>query len=112
MIQLSMDLSKKLKEDGMQRAVDHANTVTTGWSEKAFDFLKGYIAINPLFMTEDVRYASQGIVPSPPSQRAWGYVIRRAVQEGLIFRHDIKPVKNIKAHRANASVWKSLIVKY
>lgn len=45
MIQLSMDLSKKLKEDGMQRAVDHANTVTTGWSEKAYDFLKGYIKI-------------------------------------------------------------------
>lgn len=111
MKQLSMDLGKKLKEDGMKRAVDHANAVHKEWSEVAYDFLKGYIEINPMFMTEDVRFASQGIVPSPPSQRAWGSVIRRAAVEGIIFKAGTKSVKNGKAHMAFATVWKSLIVK-
>lgn len=112
MKQLSIDLGKQLKEDGMQRAVDHANAVHSDWSERAYNFLKGYIQKNAMFMSEDVRYASQGIVPSPPSQRAWGHVIRRAAMEGLISKAGTKQVKNSKAHMANANVWKSLIVKH
>lgn len=107
--QLNLDLSRKLKNEGMQRAVDHANAVNKDWSEKAYAFLKEFIQKNTMFMTEDVRYASQGIVPSPPTQRAWGSIIRRAAVEGLIIRATIKAVKNIKAHGANASVWKSLV---
>lgn len=106
MIQLNMELGNKLREAGMAQAVDHANAVHQDWSEKAFEFLKVFIKSNPMFMTEDLRYASQGIVPSPASQRAWGSIIRRAALEGLIFRSGYGQVKNSKAHRANAGVWK------
>ena len=110
MEQMRIDLDAKKarnkRESGISQAEHHANTVHNKWSDQAFEFLKGYIAINPLFMTEDVRYASQGVVPSPPSQRAWGAVIRRAAVAGIIVKAGMKSVKNIKAHMANASVWK------
>jgi hypothetical protein len=105
MIQTQIQFGKQLKERGMQKAVDHANQVHTDWSEKAFEFLKSFIIEHKKFLAEDVRYYSAGKVPEPPSQRAWGSVIVRAAKAGLIRRVGYEQVKNVKAHRANASVW-------
>lgn len=111
MIQGEIDFGKKITEAAIQTAEVHANVVHDGWSEKAYDFLKGYAEINPVFMAEDVRNASKGLVPSPPTERAWGAIIRRASTEGIIMHGGYNQVKNVRAHHANASVWKSLIVK-
>ena len=111
MIQTQIDFSKKATEEGIKKALDHANAVSENWGEVAYDFLKGYIEINPMFMAEDVRFASQGVVPSPPSQRAWGGIIRKAAEAGLIRSNGQKKVKNAKAHMAFATEWLSLIVK-
>ena len=110
-VQGSFDFSKQVTDAAIQRAVDHANVVHEDWSEKAFDFLKGYAEINPRFMTEDVRNASAGAVPEPPSARAWGGVVRRAVKAGIIYQRGTDRVKNVRAHGANAAVWMSTIVK-
>lgn len=96
----------------MQRAEDHANKVHPDWSAKAYDFLLGYAEINSEFMAEDVRLAGQGLVPEPPSKRAWGSVIRRAAVNGIIRRLGFRSVKNAKAHSAPCGVWKSLITKH
>lgn len=103
-------IGSALRDQGIERAERKANAMHKDWSETAYDFLKGYIKINPVFQVEDVRYASQGVVPSPKSQRAWGGIIRRAAKEGLIFRAGYKNVKNILAHRTPAAVWKSVII--
>lgn len=111
MIQTQIDFSKQVTQRGIQQAVDHANAVHKDWCDIAFDFLKGYIEINPMFMAEDVRFASQGIVPIPPTQRAWGGIIRKAASMNLIKSNGQKQVKNVKAHMAFATEWRSLIVK-
>jgi hypothetical protein len=56
--------------------------------------------------------ASKGVVPSPPTDKAWGGVIRKAAFSGIVFRAGYREVKNVRAHRTPASVWKSTIVKH
>lgn len=96
-------LSKKLRDAGIARAIESAENTTPNWSGKAYKFLLEYIKTNKVFMTEDVRLASN--IPPPPSERAWGGIIVKAVKEGLIKRKGFRNVKNAKAHCTPASLW-------
>jgi hypothetical protein len=93
------------RDGGIQRAVDHANYTNDGWSDAAYSFFLSYITRHQSFMTEEVRAASYGIVPEPPSLRAWGAVIVRAAREGLIRRIGYQQVKNANAHMTPAALW-------
>jgi hypothetical protein len=93
------------RDIGIQKAVDNANDNHNGWSDDAYAFLIRYIQNNPTFMTEDVRNKSKGIIPDPPSNRAWGGIIVRAVKNGRIKRIGYQNTKNIKAHGTPASLW-------
>lgn len=93
------------RDRGMRKAVDHADMVTDNWSERAYNFLREYIKTNQVFMTENVREASKGMVPEPPSHRAWGAIIVRAAKEGLIRKVGYQSVMNKKAHCTPASLW-------
>lgn len=96
----------QLKAAGMKKAVVHADQVVDGWSAQAYSFLVDFIRIHEgEFMAEDVREKSRGIVPVPPTTRAWGSIIRSAAMSGLIRKVRITTVKNPTAHSANAAVW-------
>ena len=106
-----MDLftAQELKEEGIEKAINNADRSVKNWSSMAYSFLKGFARTRFAFMAEEVREASEGIIPKPPSNRAWGSVITKAKKEGIIIHHGYGQVKNPKAHRANASIWKSNI---
>jgi len=97
---------RKLRDRGIQRAADHAGTA---WSELAYRYLEKFLQDHPRnrSLTEQVRqYAySRGLVP-PPSERAWGGVIMRAVRRGIVIFCGYGKVSNSKAHCANAAVWR------
>jgi len=103
---LDIQQAKELRDTGMRRAETHADAVSLNWSDRAYAFLVEYIKSHPVFQAEDVRYAAQGIVPTPPSARAWGSVVVRAAKAGLIRQDGFKKVKNVKAHSTPAAVWK------
>ena len=107
MNQLDLFQGRKNRDQGIKQAEDHANQYEN-WSVKAYTFLLYYIQQKKEFMTEEMREASKGSVPDPPSARAWGGIIVRAVKNGLIKRKGYGQVKNPKAHRANASVWETV----
>ena len=101
----------QLRDKGIKQAIDNANDTHDKWSDKAYKFLLDYIKYGEgrdqyEFMTEDVRMASEGEIPKPPSNRAWGGIILRAVRAGLISRVGFSNVKNVKAHKTPATVWK------
>ena len=52
------------------RAVTHADRNVPSWTDIAYEFLKDYIKSHHTFMAEDIRLASGGSVPPPPSDRA------------------------------------------
>ena len=96
----------ELRDKGIKKALDNANNTHDKWSDKAYDFLLKYIKYQNQFMTEDVRVASEKAIPKPPSNRAWGSVILKAAKSGLINRVGFANVKNAKAHKTPASVWR------
>ena len=99
---------KELRDAGIKTAVEHADAVQPEpkWSDLAYSFLEQYIQTRQKFMTEEVRAASEGIVPEPPSLRAWGGIVVRAANRGLIEKAGYQEVQNPKAHRTPSSVWR------
>lgn len=102
---MNVEKSRDAMNDGIDRAVSNANRKHKDWSDKAYNFLLDYAKNHSEFLIEDVRVASVGVVPTPPSERAWGGITVRAVKEGVIKRKSFKNVKNIKAHRTPATFW-------
>ena len=96
----------QLRDKGIKQAIDNADNTHEKWSEKAYKFLVNYIKSQDEFMTEDLRLASEKEIPKPPSNRAWGGIILRAVRAGLITRDRFSNVKNVKAHKTPATVWR------
>ena len=96
----------QLRDKGIKQAVDNADNAHEKWSDKAYRFLVNYIKSQNEFMTEDLRLASEKEIPKPPSNRAWGGIILRAVRAGLITRDRFSNVKNVKAHKTPATVWR------
>ena len=96
----------QLRDKGIKKAIDNANDTHEKWSDKAYKFLVNYIKSQDEFMTEDLRLASEKEIPKPPSNRAWGGIILRAVRAGLITRDRFSNVKNVKAHKTPATVWR------
>ena len=97
---------KQLRDKGIHQAEQHANEVHESWSDKAYNYLKWVLPqIDGEFMTEDIRLMSENLIPEPPSKRAWGAIMVRAVKDKLIRKVGFGQVKNPKAHRANASIW-------
>lgn len=115
-LQSSLDFtrSEENRDNGIKRAIDHANAEILDWETMAYNFFVNvFLKHNKgIFQCEDFRAACKGVVPDPPSLRAYGGIITRAKYAGLIIKAGPpKPVKNPNAHLANASVWRSLIAK-
>ena len=109
MLQLTMwDTETRIRrDDGINRAVKHANCVDPHWSDSAYDLLVAFLVFHPNpFLTEDVReYAEQHGVPIPPSKRAWGGIVIRAAKEGLIKKIGYRNTTNPKSHATPATEW-------
>lgn len=107
---LDMKQAKVQRNKGIDKAVTHADEETVNWSNRAYQFLLAFLNNhNGPFMAEEVRsYADQLDFDLPPSNRAWGSVVLKAVRSGLIERCGIQAVRNKKAHCANAALWRQI----
>lgn len=103
--QLDIFQGKELRDIGIAKSENNANSKNENWSFRAYWFLLQYIRNHNEFMAEEVRTASRGKVPQPPSNRAWGSVFVKAVKSGKIKRKGYKTVSNPKAHRTPATLW-------
>lgn len=97
--------AQQAADKGIERSINNANKKIDGWADIAFGFLENYIKQHSEFMTEQMRNASIGTVPEPPSNRSWGGVIRRAAKEGKIFRKGFQNTTNENSHGTPATLW-------
>lgn len=95
----------KLMDEGIKKSLAHADKVNDGWSDLAYGFLVKFIKGHRQFTNEEIRSASKGIVPEPPSNCAWGGVMVRAKRSGIIEKAGYVTSKNPARHCAPVSVW-------
>lgn len=101
--------ARRLRDAGMQTAVDHADAVAHEWSESAYAKLRAYIA--PLdhgaaFTCEQVRdYAERSGLSSPPDNRAWGHVMRRGLVAGLYRKRGYVEATDPRVHCNVVTQW-------
>jgi len=98
-----------LRDKGLKRAVQHAEEVHDGWQATALDWLYLYVKRHHRFSAEMVRMDAKGIVPDPPSLRAWGAVLLQGYRKGWIRQVGYVQVDNPKAHKANAALWERVL---
>ena len=103
--QLDLFKGNKLRDLGINQASENADDKYEEWSNLAYEYLLQYIKQNKRFMAEEIRVSSVGVIPDPPSNRAWGAIIVRAKKAGLIKSVGTAGVKNPKAHRAICNIW-------
>jgi hypothetical protein len=104
-----IELSFEARDKGIHQAITHADGVCDRWSDKVYALFYVYLMDHPEpFQMEDFREWGSEVIEEPPSKRAFGHIVLRAAREGLITRVGYAPVKNVTAHRAFASVWKSI----
>lgn len=105
--ELDIEKGRRLRDEGMATAENHAEAVVPEWKETARLYFEVFLKTHALpFMVEEVRkWASERGCPVPPSLRAWGGVAVGFVKAGKIRRLTYKSVANPRAHCAPCSVW-------
>ena len=107
MEQGTLNLGEQLRDDGIARALAHADDVTPTWATVAAGYLALFARRKTEFMAEDVRaHAESHGFAVPPDCRAWGKVVREAARAGLIVRTGYAPNKDPKCHCSPKSVWR------
>lgn len=104
--QLDLNFSRAARDKGIKQAADHADQVHDSWSERAYGHFITFVSLQKgSFRIEQYREWVKDILPSPPSDRAYGAIAVRAVKAGLIKRVGYESVCNVRAHRTPVSVW-------
>ncbi|MES2347019.1 MAG: hypothetical protein V4641_05545 [Pseudomonadota bacterium] len=108
-IDFSVAAARAATNEGIARAVDHADRVDAQWSLTAYTFLATYARTHTSFTAEDVRLAAGDQLSAPPDQRAWGAVMRKAVSAQVIRGIGFVTARDPKVHRCNVRLWQSLV---
>ena len=101
---------EQLRDEGMLQALTTTEMVRELWSERAHKLLEIYCRITPHpFKCEDFRAYCAGKIETPVSLRAYGGIFFAAINRKIICRIGYTQVNNPKAHKANCTLWQSLI---
>lgn len=109
---LNLEEARQKRDEGISRAKDHADAVSPGWSEKAYELFKTWLSGWPsgfCFQIEGFRVSAKARgLEDPPTARAFGSLAVRAKKEGLIKSNGQKPTASASAHRCYANEWQKL----
>lgn len=76
------------RDDGIERAGDHADREHLEWRERAATLLEAYadkqVRGKPFLIEDATQFAYDAGLPVPPDGRAWGAAVRLAKSKGFI----------------------------
>jgi hypothetical protein len=109
-IQFDFERSQKLGEIGLYVAVNNAGP---DWSERCWELFKRWISKKPVgFEFQVERFRADlykfNMIEKPPSERAFGFISKRAVKEGLIECAGTGKCANVKAHSTPVNKWRKI----
>ncbi|MEO8752335.1 MAG: hypothetical protein ABI624_06635 [Casimicrobiaceae bacterium] len=95
-------------DEGIARATAHAKHVDRDWLDRAEGYVRLHALVHREFLTEDVRAMAEadGLVQAG-DHRAWGGVMRRAKDAGIIKANGYAPAKT--SNLAPKTKWLSLV---
>lgn len=101
---------ERLAEEKLNQAVAAANHEHPGWKERCWKLFVEWVMNKPPgyhFLIEDFRLHLDihKKLEKPKSDRAFGFLSKKARDLELIVHAGTAQVKNPKAHRANANMW-------
>lgn len=106
--QLGLFEARAARDDGIQRAADHADAVQPRWTDVAFAYFCAYARHHAEFITESARkYAEDSGLPAPPDKRAWGHVATRACRAGVVRAGGFAKAVDPKVHCNVKTLWVS-----
>ena len=105
-LELNVGEAARRRDEGMQSAVDHAESAWDGWKKLALAAFKEHAQSHDTFTTEDVR-ADHLSVPPPPEPRAWGAIATEAKKLGYVAHAGFVQAQSVKVHRMWVRVWRS-----
>lgn len=99
-----------LRDEGIQRAVDHADREIESWSDRATYMLMSCARARGQgseITSESIRnYAEFHDLPPPPDKRAWGAVMLKAARAGVIKKIGYTTANDPKVHCNPVSLWR------
>lgn len=110
---LDSDEGSLLATEGLTRAVNKADKDYTDWSDRCWNLFLRWLGKKPVgykFMVEDFRsdLVKHNMIEMPNSNRAFGFISKRAVNLRLIVSAGKAKTKSSKSHQANAEVWQKI----
>jgi hypothetical protein len=107
--QTQIDFGRVNRDKGIQKAEKSANDLYSNWSDHAYELLKWFVQrTHEPFQAEDFRADVKGLLPEPPTNRAFGGAFQRAAKAGLIKKVGHAAVNNATAHKCFAAVWQKV----
>lgn len=102
-------IAERLAREGMDRALEHAESEIPKWGDLALDFIQRYAQKHERFCGWMVVKAASldPNFPAPPNEKAWGGPIKKAAAKGIIARDGTG--KDPHRHGNMIPVWRSRI---
>lgn len=110
MIQQPIDFTaaRKARDEGIARAVDHADAVAPKWSDRAYDFLLAHARVTAQFTSYEFRQAMRLMgKPMPPTDKAFGGVFQKAARDGVIEKAGY--AQHPERHCSPTPIWRSRV---
>lgn len=111
--QLTILSGEQLATQGLQNAVNKADHDYTNWSERCWQWFIKWLSKKPTghhFLIEDYRrdVLAWNKIEKPNSDRAFGFISKRAVKMNLITSAGTAKTKSKGSHSTPANVWRKL----
>jgi hypothetical protein len=100
-----MQLALVERDRGIQAAIDHAESVSPGWGDAAYEALVEFARGHECFTSEQFR--AQSKVTAPTTPKAFGSIFRKAARNGVIVKHGYAIAE--QRHLSPCPLWASLI---